>query len=298
MNMDIAIVGAGVVGRATGTGFALNGSRVVFYDIDPEKRWKIENSSCHTNMKFMGVREAVRASDASFICVPTPTTLSGCYDLTYVESAARSVGRALAQKKSYHVIVLRSTVTPGVTRNVVKPILEDESGKKAGKDFGLAFNPEFLRVATALEDFLNPSRIVIGEYDRMSGDVLEVLYSSFNASMFRVDLEVAEMSKLVANAFLSMKISFFNEVYLWCQKLGVDQGKVSQIAATDPRIGTYGSHGGRPFGGSCLPKDLDALIHFLNGGGEEPLLLTATKMINEIIKVRGVKGSEVKKGVM
>ena len=289
--MNITIVGAGVVGMATGTGFAAKRHTVSFYDTDSEKRRKIENRAHNKNMRFMDLREAVRISDASFICVPTPATHDGHYDLTHVEDAARSIGKALAQKNGYHVAVLRSTVTPGVTRNSVKPILEKVSGKKAGEDFGLAFNPEFVRAATAPDDFLNPWRIVIGEYDKRSGDILEDLYAPFDASTFRVNLEVAELAKLVANAYLSTKISFFNEVFLWCEKIGVDHRKVSEIVASDPRIGAYGSHGGRPFGGHCLPKDLDALIHLLDNDEMKPLLLTATKIINDMIKARNAKGT-------
>jgi UDPglucose 6-dehydrogenase len=142
-------------------------------------------------------------------------------------------------------------------------------------------NPEFLREEHALQDFLNPSRIVVGELDKQSGDTLEKLYSSFKAPIFRTDLDSAEMIKYTANCFLAAKISFFNEVHMICRKLGLDSTFISKVASLDPRIGDYGIYGGRPFSGKCLPKDLEALIHFARTKKINPRLLEAVLEINK-----------------
>jgi nucleotide sugar dehydrogenase len=165
------------------------------------------------------------------------------------------------------------------------------SGLIPSKEFGVCVNPEFIRKASALSDFLNPSRILIGEFDKRSGDVLEKLYSPFKASIVRTDLDTAEMIKYVTNTFLSTKISFFNEFFIICKKLGLDPHFVAEAAALDPRIGKYGIHGGRPFEGSCLPKDLEALIDFCKERELNPKLLDAVLYINnKMARMRTSKG--------
>ncbi len=282
--MRIGIIGAGTVGKATGIGFALKGHKVYFNDIDAKKRKEIEALGIENASFIDTIDELLRVTDISFICVPTPISDEGEYDLQHIEDVARKIGNALQDLEKYYVIVLRSTVAPGTTRNFLKVILENESKKIAGKDFGLAYNPEFLREKSALEDFLNPFRIVIGKFDQKSAEVLVNLYLPFHAPIYLVSLEVAEMAKLVANAFLATKISFFNEVYLWCKNLNIDADLVSEIVAKDPRIGFYGTKGGYPFGGKCLPKDLEALIGFLKKNNIEAIMPKATKEINELMK--------------
>jgi len=273
--LRIAIIGSGVVGRATGLGFRKHGNNVTFYDIDEEKREALRKEGCSV---AESVEEAVSGSDVSFVCVQTP--FNNGVDLTYLRDAVVSVAKAL-DGRSYHVVAVRSTVPPSTTRRIVVPLLCEYSGLKVGVDFGVCFNPEFLREASALQDFLRPSRVVIGEVDRKAGDMLEELYKPFEAPIIRTSPDAAEMIKYVANAFLATKISFFNEVYLLCVELGLDPDSIAEAVALDPRIGEYGIYGGRPFKGGCLPKDLKAFIQFFRERGVEPTLLSAVLAVNE-----------------
>lgn len=276
--MKISIIGSGVVGKATGIGFQIYGKDVIFYDIDEEKLSSLKREGYTITRNPV---EAVIKSDVSFICVPTPA--NGQMDFSCVENALKSVARALCRKKKYHLIVIRSTVLPSTTRVNFVPLIEENSRLKVGKAFGVCVNPEFSREVNTLDDFLNPSRIVIGEFDKNSGDMLEQLYSSFKAPVIRTNLDTAEMVKIVANAFLATKISFFNEIYLLCKKLKLDSHFISEIVAMDNRIGTYGIYGGRPFAGKCLPKDLEAFINFIESNKMNPKILTATHYVNNQI---------------
>ncbi|GAH63657.1 unnamed protein product [marine sediment metagenome] len=208
--MKISIIGSGVVGKATGIGFNDFGNQVIFHDINEQTLTSLETEGhiVTTNMS-----EAIANSKVSFICVPTPTQ-AGKMDLTYVKKATINIARSLRENKEYHLIVVRSTVLPGTTRTKIVPLIEKHSNLKAGQDFGVCCNPEFAREASTLEDFLNSSRIVIGELDKRSGDLLERLYTPFKAPIIRTDLETAEMIKYVANCFLATKISYFNEIYI------------------------------------------------------------------------------------
>jgi len=273
--LRVAIIGSGVVGRATGVGLQLYGNDVVFFDVDREKCDVLEKEGFNV---AESVDEAVSRSDVSFICVQTP--YNGGVDLTYLSDAVVSVAKALGEG-GYHVVAVRSTVPPYTTRRVVVPLLCEHSGLELGVDFGVCFNPEFLREASALQDFLQPSRVVIGEVDRKAGDVLEELYKPFGAPIIRTSPETAEVVKYVANAFLATKISFFNEVYLLCVELGLDPDLVAETVALDPRIGTYGIYGGKAFGGGCLPKDLKAFMQFFKERNVEPTLLSAVLAVNE-----------------
>jgi len=277
--MKISIIGSGVVGKATGIGFQTYGKGVIFYDIDEGKLSSLKREGYTITRN---PTEAVIKSDVSFICVPTPT-VNGQMDFSCVENALKNVACALCKKKKYHLIVIRSTVLPSTTRVKLVPLIEKTSRLKVGKAFGVCVNPEFLREVNALDDFLNPSRIVIGEFDKNSGDMLEQLYSSFKAPVIRTDLDTAEMVKVVSNAFLAAKISFFNEIYKLCKELKLDSHFISDIVAMDNRIGTYGIYGGRPFGGKCLPKDLEAFIDFIESKKMNPKILTATRYVNKEI---------------
>jgi nucleotide sugar dehydrogenase len=162
-------------------------------------------------------------------------------------------------------------------------MLEQYSGLEAGEDFGVCMNPEFLRQQSALDDFLHPSRIVIGEFDKKSGDFLEKVYKGLSCPIIRTDLDTAEMVKYVSNLFLASKISFFNEIFMVCQKIGVDARTVSKAVSLDSRIGNYGVYGGKPFDGMCFPKDLAAFITYVKSKGINPKLLEAVQEINREI---------------
>jgi len=277
--MKIGIIGAGIVGKATGMGLATLGNSVVFYDLHESKllSLKAEGYKTTTNMK-----DVICLSDVVFVCVPTPTT-DGQIDLSYVEDCAKNIGKALRKTKRYVVIAFKSTILPQTTRTKLLPVLERYSGLRAGVDFGVCMNPEFLRQKSALVDFLSPDRIVIGELNRKSGDVLQDVYSAFHCPIIRTSLDTAEIIKYASNLFLASKISFFNEIYMVCKKLGLNAKNVSDAASLDKRIGKYGVNGGRPFEGACFPKDLDAFITFVSEKGINPKLLRAVKKVNQEI---------------
>ena len=277
--MRISIIGSGVVGKATGTGFHRHGKDVIFHDIIKEKLLVLKKQGYEVTEDQL---EAILNSSISFVCVQTPT-LNGKMDFRYVKKAIVGIAKALRKKREYHLIVIRSTVLPSTTRMKIIPLLRKYSRLILGEEFGVCVNPEFMRKESALSDFLNPWRILIGEFDKGSGDILETLYSPFKASIIRTDLDTAEMIKYVANTFLATKISFCNEIFIICKKLGLDPHFVAEVTSLDPRIGEYGIRGGRPFEGSCLPKDLEAFINFVENQKMNPKLLSAVSHINKDI---------------
>jgi UDPglucose 6-dehydrogenase len=279
---NISIIGAGVIGLAVGKGFKQLGNHVIFYDVDKSLVQQLEKAgySATADLKY-----AVVNSTISFICVPTPTQDS--MDISQVKSAIKDLSRLLKDKSSYHLVVMKSTILPTYTERIIIPLLA-KSGKKLGEEIGVCVNPEFLTEIASTwtddkqycRDFFTEDRIVIGEYDRKSGDILEQLYKPIGRPVFRTDLETAAMIKYASNCMLATKISFWNEIFLICQELKVDSRKVAKLVALDPRIGRYGTVHGKAFGGKCLPKDLAAFAAF-TAEYHKPVLLTAVKQINE-----------------
>ena len=236
------------------------------------------------------INHAIESTNISFICVPTPTTPEEI-DLSYIKEATKNIGIALSKKDEYHLVVVKSTVVSGTTEDVVIPILEKYSGKKAGSEIGTCMNPEFLteisgswsKDKSTKKDFFTEDRIVIGEYDKKSGDSLENLYKPLNKPIFRTDLKTAELIKYASNCMLAAKISYWNEIFLICKELGIDSQEVANIVSLDPRIGKYGTVHGKAFGGKCLPKDLKAFISFAKKY-RNVRLLKAVDEINEEMK--------------
>ncbi len=238
--------------------------------------------------------QSVQDSEISFICVGTPPNPDGSQDMGYIKSAAKDLSNALHSTvtRNYvpldigknmpygHTVVVKSTVVPGTTENIVIPALE-EHGKKAGKDFGVCMNPEFLKEGTAVADFMNPDRIVIGEYNKESGDVLAELYKDFKCPILRTDLKTAEMIKYASNAFLATKISFMNEIGNICKALGIDVYDVARGMGYDGRIGNKFLNAGIGFGGSCFPKDVNALVAKSKDIGYEPEILEHVLKLND-----------------
>ena len=297
--MKIAVVGIGYVGLTTALMLAELGHKVTAIDID---KWKVKciNSGKspiyepgveellkkHIGKNIVATTEmAIEDKDLTFICVGTPSRPDGSIDLTYLKSAAEEIGSKLSR---YQVIVVKSTVVPGTTENVVIPILERKSGLKVGEGFGIAMCPEFLREGMALYDTFNPDRIIIGEYDIRSGDVVESIYKSFTAPILRTDIKTAEMIKYASNAFLAIKISFANELANICHKLGIDVYDVMKGVGMDHRISPHFLNAGIGFGGSCFPKDVKALINLAKELGYEPLLLESVLKINDEQTIRYV----------
>src|SRR3989442_11750232 len=275
--LKIGIIGAGVVGKATGIGLEAKGHTVTFVDNNPSLLDELKTSGHEVHNS---ISDIARLSDIVMVSVPTPT-VSGHTDLHAVLAVIEEVGLGLANSLGYKLVVLRSTVPPRTTRRQVIPVLEAVSRKKAGPDFGVCFNPEFLREHSALEDFLLPDRTVIGQFDQHSGNTLESLYDSFQRPGVRCTLEESELAKYVTNAFLATKISYFNEVYELCKGLGVSPDIVSSVVALDKRIGPYGTIGGKPFRGKCLPKDVEAFLSFVRDLGLRLDVLKAAVSVNQ-----------------
>jgi GDP-mannose 6-dehydrogenase len=209
------------------------------------------------------VAEGVRRSDISLICVGTPSLLNGSLDLSYVRRVCEQIGKELKRKSGFHVIVARSTMLPGSMRGVVVPALEEFSGKRAGGDFGVCNNPEFLREGTAVHDFYHPPKTIIGELDERSGDTLLELYHGIDAPLVRTDIETAEMAKYTDNVWHALKVGFANEIGNICKALDIDGHQVMDIFCRDTKLNlsSYYLKPGFAFGGSCLPKDVRALLY-------------------------------------
>jgi GDP-mannose 6-dehydrogenase len=278
--MKISVLGLGYVGVVSAGCFAQNGHEVIGVDTVAVKVDLINQGTSPIIETDIGdivssavregrlrattdIAEAIHESDLSLICVGTPSQLNGNLDLTYVRRVSESVGYVLRAKKHYHIVVLRSTVLPGTMRNVVIPTLEESSGKRAGTDFGICNNPEFLREGTAVYDFNNPPKTVIGEVDSRSGETLVSLYSGLTAPLIRTTVEIAEMVKYVDNVWHALKVSFANEIGNISKALGIDGHKVMDIFCQDKKLNLspYYLKPGFAFGGSCLPKDLRALTY-------------------------------------
>lgn len=207
--------------------------------------------------------EAIATTDISLVCVGTPSAENGNLDLMFIERVCQDIGQALAKKNNYHTVVLRSTMLPGSTESRVIPALETASGLKIGKDFGVAFNPEFLRESTAVYDFYNPPFTIIGQIDKRVAEIVAKLYANIDAPLLTVPLKVAEMVKYANNSFHALKVAFANEIGNICKEQGIDSHQVMDIFCMDDKLNlsSYYLKPGFAFGGSCLPKDLRALLH-------------------------------------
>jgi UDPglucose 6-dehydrogenase len=272
--MRIAVIGAGFVGEATGRGLAKHKNDVVFVDVDTEKinKLKQEGFEAHLASEY-----TTMDTDVTMISVPTPTK-GREVQFQYLEAAAKAIGERLKNYKGYHVVVVRSTVPPSTTRKVVLPIIEKASGKKAGADFGLAMQPEYLREVTAAEDFARPWFVFIGAIDKKSGDVLEKIYKPFDAPIERGTLEEAEIQKYVHNVYNAVKIAFFNELRIAMNDMGIDADKVYTATAESCEgiwNPMYGLKDYGPFDGSCLPKDTRGLLDWGDKNGYDFGILRA-----------------------
>jgi len=235
--------------------------------------------------------QAIRDSELSFVCVGTPSQTNGNLDLKYIRRVCELIGGALRTKPSRHTVVIRSTILPGTMRQIVIPLLEEYSGKRAREGFGICNNPEFLREGSAVRDFNSPPKTVIGESDSASGNLLAALYSKLDAPLIRTSLETAEMVKYVDNCWHALKIGFANEIGSFCKSLSVDSHEVMKIFCEDKKLNISPAYlsPGFAFGGSCLPKDLRALTYKAKTHDLELPILTSILPSNELHVARGVQ---------
>jgi len=235
--------------------------------------------------------QAILETDLSFICVGTPSQPNGNLDLRYIRRICEQIGEALKCKTPRHTVVVRSTILPGTMQGIVIPILEQCSGKKAGAEFGVCHNPEFLREGSAVKDFNNPPKTVIGQLDQASGDMLTALYQKLDAPLIRTDVETSEMVKYVDNCWHALKIAFANEIGNLCKALGIDSHEVMKIFCQDRKLNISPSYllPGFAFGGSCLPKDLRALSYKAKTNDLDLPIMSSILPSNEMQVNRGLQ---------
>ena len=288
--MKIGIIGLGYVGLITGVGFASLGNKVIGVDLEKEKVEMINRGEApiyekgleeklkevKDNLTATSSIEELKDCELIFICVGTPSREDGSMDMKYIENAAGDISSIL---DNYKLIIVKSTVVPGTTESLI-PVLE-KNGKKIGEDFGLAMTPEFLKEGCALEDFFKPDRIVIGFYDEKCKEILDRLYKDFDCPKLYTNLKTAEMIKYASNSFLATKVSFINEIGNICKKLGINTYEIADGMGYDDRIERKFLNAGVGFGGSCFPKDVNALIAKADEIGEESKLLKEVMGLNE-----------------
>jgi len=298
--MRIGVFGLGYVGCVTGACLARMGHEVCGIDIASAKVRLVNEGHSPIVEKGMErlISQMVRAgklrasveaadgivgSDVSLVCVGTPSRRNGSANLDYVLRAATDIGRALRSVKRYHAVVVRSTIPPGTMEDIVIPTLESNARQKAGRDFGVCFQPEFLREGSSIYDFFHPPKTVIGSYDARSAQQPLELWKPIKAQVFVTSLKVAEMVKYADNAFHALKICFANEVGALSKQLGIDSQEVMQIFTRDRKLNISPRYlrPGFAFGGPCLPKDLRALCRMGRTAGVDVPLLESVLESND-----------------
>jgi GDP-mannose 6-dehydrogenase len=306
--MRISIFGLGYVGAVSAGCLAKDGHEVIGVDPSSAKVDLINSGSTPIIENDIGeiiaaavkggrlratasVDEAVQGTEMSLICVGTPSQLNGSLDLKYIRRVCEEIGAAIRKKNDFHVVVARSTMLPGSMRSVVIPTLEEFSGKKAGQGFGVCINPEFLREGTAVYDFYNPPKTVIGEIDTRSGDLLSSIYKDLKAPLIRTSIETAEMVKYTDNVWHALKVGFANEIGNVCKALSIDGHKVMEIFCQDTKLNLspYYMKPGFAFGGSCLPKDVRALTYKAKSLDVDVPILNAILPSNDRQVERGLR---------
>jgi GDP-mannose 6-dehydrogenase len=276
--MNVSVFGLGYVGSVSAASFAADGHTVVGVDVNSDKvaslnegrspivekgldeliRTAAANGSLRATTS---TADAVNATELSLLCVGTPSRKNGSLDLSYLERVCEQIGEALARKSGYHVVVVRSTVLPGTTHDLVIPTLEKASGRKYGDGFGVTVNPEFLREGTAIHDFRHPPLTLVGHNYRSDAAPTEALYARVDAPMVNTSIRTAEMIKYASNTWHALKVCFANEIGNLCKRVEIDSHEVMDIFCRDEKLNlsSYYMKPGFAFGGSCLPKDVRAL---------------------------------------
>ncbi|TDY03766.1 nucleotide sugar dehydrogenase [Thiohalophilus thiocyanatoxydans] len=298
--MNISIFGMGYVGAVSAACLARDGHNVIGVDVDPTKLELLRQGQ--SPIVEEGIQELTRevveqgrltvtdnadesigGSTLSFVCVGTPSQPNGSQDLKAIEHVAAQIGAALAGHDHYHVVVIRSTVRPGTVMSRVRPVLEAHSGKKLGEGFGLAFQPEFLREGTSIRDYDNPPFTVVGGDCNRTLDCIKPLFEHLPCEFIGTDISTAEMLKYACNAFHAVKIVFANEIGRVSQTLGVDSREVMRLVTQDRQLNISPAYlrPGFAFGGSCLPKDLRALLYIAKEQDAEVPMLTGVIPSNQ-----------------
>ena len=296
--MKIAIIGLGFVGLSLTSVLASKGFNVVGIDVDKEKCRSISNGvlpffepdlektlkkGLKNKLQIESDISVVQDCDLIFVTVGTPQNKTGAIDLTIIKKAMNSLGKSIRKSKKQHTILVKSTVIPGTMKDVILPILENNSKKKAGRDFGLISNPEFLQESTAIRDTEFPHAVVLGGYKTKFMKNIEKFFTKLHPKtpIIITNHQTAEMIKYANNSFLATKISFINQLSNICQKIpGANIDDIAKTIGLDPRIGKLFLNAGPGYGGSCLPKDMKALIKFAKNTGVKPTLLNAVEDVN------------------
>lgn len=302
MKIHYSIIGLGKLGASMAAAIASRGYNVIGVDVS-QRAVDLVNAG-HAPVHETGLeeligvnkerlratlnhRDAVLNSEVSFVIVPTPSDERGAFSLQYAAWAFREIGRALAEKKDYHIVVLTSTVLPGATRFGLLPILERESGKKCGQDFGLCYSPEFIALGSVIHDFLNPDFTLVGEYDERCGRQLESYYAEIMPNQppcMRMSIENAELTKISVNTYVTTKITFANMLADLCERIpGGDIDVVTNALGHDRRIGHKYLNGGLGYGGPCFPRDNVALGFIARALGSCAELAEATDRKNRAL---------------
>ncbi|MEQ1579232.1 MAG: UDP-glucose/GDP-mannose dehydrogenase family protein [Steroidobacteraceae bacterium] len=305
--MRVSIFGLGYVGAVSAACLAADGNDITGVDKNASKVALLNEgkppiveagageliAKAHGEGRLRATTDAMQAiagSEISLVCVGTPSESNGSLDLRFVRNVCEEIGQAIGTLGRYHTVVIRSTILPGTMRTIIVPELERHSGKKAGVDFGVCFNPEFLREGTAVHDHYHPPKTVVGETDSRAGDQLLKLYAGLPGPVIRTSLETAEMVKYVDNTWHALKVGFANEIASLCKPLRIDSFEVMNIFCQDTKLNLspYYLRPGYAFGGSCLPKDVRALRYRARSVDVELPIINAILPSNEIHTRRGI----------
>ena len=297
--MQIAVIGLGKLGAVMAAVLADRGRTVIGVDVNPDAVKAVNEGRAPVEETGLGEmiaknRErltatvnseaAVTRARITFIVVPTPSEADGTFSLRYVLPAVEAIGRALRHKTDYHLAVLSSTVMPGSTGGIVRPLLEEISGKRCGRDFGLCYNPEFIALGSVVHDMCNPDMVLVGESDARSGEMLADLYRRVcenQPGIARMNFVNAELTKLAVNTFVTTKITYANLLAQVCERVpGADADVVTSALGLDSRIGVKYLKGALGYGGPCFPRDNIAFASFARSRGVEATLAEATDRVN------------------
>ncbi|MBU1147286.1 MAG: nucleotide sugar dehydrogenase, partial [Candidatus Omnitrophica bacterium] len=276
----LSVFGLGYVGVVTAACLAEQGYRIIGVDVSRKKLERINKGKSPVAEKGIDVlvskavkkkrflvtvsaKHAVLNSEVSIVCVGTPSMENGAIDLSHLKDVSREIGTALKGLRRYHTVVVRSTMLPGTTEDVIVPLIENASSKKAFKDFGVLVNPEFMREGNSIEDFYKPAKVILGSKSKKDEEILRSIYGFIDAPFISVDFRTAEFSKYLDNMFHGLKIVFANEIGAFSEKFDLDGKKAMEILCMDKESNISARYlmPGFAFGGSCLPKDLRAILY-------------------------------------